>query len=637
MNLKLFFGKEHDAFFKAVIILTLLNGFFLQSYLIRFKIFAYPSNLQEVMVFVQAFCFFIYAIRKLDIFELFFKISQARFTFSLLFLALFSSVSFLLFEPSTQDFARYFKFVFFTVVYVIIFLQIFENETKRFYAIRIMGIGAVFFGLFSVLYNFLGFGVTDDFRLTGPLDSANYLASYLSPFLLFFLLSYLEQGKSRNDLILAVLSALLLMGTRSMAALFTVMIVIFCYYALRYDFGVLGRKHWGKLTVLLISMLFMFVVLFQTRVASNALSSSSSFLERIEIWRTARYILSDPLKLTFGLGLGQFQKFYEENVKMALFGKEPLDYKVLQPHNIVLSFWLQFGLLGAALIIYLITRLFLNFLYTDFKKFSYYQAYPFMLFYLVLHGLVDFPIFKNELLLVFGLTIELWYAKLDQDFGLNPKKKRVTFSFLVILGVGFFYLIINSAIILNPRFIPQFVNIALLKQKMLFYDVYSGHPRYEAIKYVTNLGKMDSFGDDTFRPDENMTRAEFLAIVLKSHDYANIEQHKGNCFRDVNNETIYGGAVCLARAQGFVRGDQNGTFRPDWRISKSEAFVILSKIEKWPIDDKSLLPYDHPNWYLPYVLYVRTNNLLEYEWDSFAMWHPINRGELAEIIMRSKK
>ena len=105
--------------------------------------------------------------------------------------------------------------------------------------------------------------------------------------------------------------------------------------------------------------------------------------------------MSEPKNLLLGLGFGQFQTQYATHVK-DIIGHEPLDYIVLQPHNIFLLFIFNFGILGLAFLIL-----------TILKTLKLKDVFSFILLYFLIHGLIDTPFFKNDLLFIFVLLLSL--------------------------------------------------------------------------------------------------------------------------------------------------------------------------------------------------------------------------------------
>ncbi len=378
-------------------ILLVINIFFLQAYLLRFQIFSYPSNLQEILILVQLF-FFIYVtpIRNLP------KIFSRHWVIISLIILTGLSIATIPIENQV-DFARHLKFLFFALVLVFIFLETLKEDKEKKAAINIMGVGAIVFGIFSAVYNLAGYNVALDFRLTGPLDAAVYLGYYFTPFFIFFLLEFFENTKAKSNLIYAILLGILIIATRSMGSIVGGMLVIFLYLFKRSNLKILKNK------VVIGLLVSIFVITTGVTIYSKILptikTDYSSLDERGEIWKTSFDLLKSPEAIFFGTGFGQFQQHYFETVDKSL-GHKPLDYYVLQPHNIFLLFMMQYGIIGLAFIIYCMYLTLKNIL--NFKKKPELQTIScFIMLYFFVHGLIDTPIFKNDLLILFILFLEL--------------------------------------------------------------------------------------------------------------------------------------------------------------------------------------------------------------------------------------
>lgn len=372
--------------------LLIFNLFFLQSYLIRFKIGSYPTNLQEILILLQTIIYFasIFKTKKLQ--EIFRDLKKYRILNSFILLTFISILLVPVFDYIT--FIRHLKFLFFGGILVFIFLQTYEKET-RIQALKIAGYGAVLFGLFSLAYNLLGFNVTHDYRLIGPLDSAVYLAYFLTPFSLLFAIEYLKNCK-KSDLTFAITLLVLILLTRSMGALLAGFLTLTIYFWEKYKFS--ARQNRKIFWTIVSTGIVIFATIFISKILPTFTTNYSSLDERGEIWTTSLALLKDPGNLFFGLGYGQFQYHYLQNAESTL-GRLPLDFYVLQPHNVFLLFIFQYGILGLLLIIFIITKTLKRL--DDTKNIA-----AFMLLYFLIHGLIDTPIFKNDLLLLFILLSE---------------------------------------------------------------------------------------------------------------------------------------------------------------------------------------------------------------------------------------
>lgn len=103
----------------------------------------------------------------------------------------------------------------------------------------------------------------------------------------------------------------------------------------------------------------------------------------------------------------------------------------------------------------------------------------------------------------------------------------------------------------------------------------SGHWAKDNIQTWIGGGLINGYEDGTFRPDSNISRAEFMTLVNKAYNYSN-EAVIG--FSDVQVGDWYYSAVTKAKAAGYISGYPDNTMRPDSPISREEAASIMMKI-----------------------------------------------------------
>lgn len=84
------------------------------------------------------------------------------------------------------------------------------------------------------------------------------------------------------------------------------------------------------------------------------------------------------------------------------------------------------------------------------------------------------------------------------------------------------------------------------------------------------------YADGTFRPEEPITRAEAAGMIAKAMSIEPVENVK--VFTDLSAESWYTKfAEALGRA-GILSGYEDGTFRPDNKLTRAEAMTMLVKI-----------------------------------------------------------
>lgn len=96
------------------------------------------------------------------------------------------------------------------------------------------------------------------------------------------------------------------------------------------------------------------------------------------------------------------------------------------------------------------------------------------------------------------------------------------------------------------------------------------------VKALVEEEVITGYPDNTFRPENNVTRAEFAKMVYKYAPKA--EETKDVEFKDVTNDKWYYESVMYMAENGYINGYPDGTFKPDTNISRAEICTILSNI-----------------------------------------------------------
>ncbi len=140
-----------------------------------------------------------------------------------------------------------------------------------------------------------------------------------------------------------------------------------------------------------------------------------------------------------------------------------------------------------------------------------------------------------------------------------------------------------------------------------------------AISTLTRMGIIEGFEDGTFRPNARITRAQFAKIAVgffetTKEDYAGF-------FTDVNIGAWYTEYVEAAAHVGLIEGFGDGTFRPDTNITRAQACVIVNRAlgrkpdEEHLLNDDEMLtwPDNNPDdWF--YADMQEATNSHDYSW-----------------------
>lgn len=108
-----------------------------------------------------------------------------------------------------------------------------------------------------------------------------------------------------------------------------------------------------------------------------------------------------------------------------------------------------------------------------------------------------------------------------------------------------------------------------------FSDMTPAHWAYQQVQSLSNEGIVVGYPDGTFRPDIAATRAEFATMVIKALQQENSLLTDTYDFSDVSvNHWAYD-MIQRAYAFDLIKGFPDGTFRPTENVSKAEAIAIM--------------------------------------------------------------
>jgi len=295
---------------------------------------------------------------------------------------------------------------------------------------------------------------TPDARASGPFESANYLALYVAPAVLYVLVRVkeaifpvshldkyslwripfrrrkmpLEHPENFLFFFAFLILLLVLLFTKSYAAMMAVFCAAVFYFGLEYLEYYRSkeiRKFPWKIVVM--ALVFAAVVLMAIFMIDSAklqavfqfgMRNSSSV--RLQVYTIAIQLLKE--NWFTGIGLGQFPALYQTEA-VRILGHAPYEWNMLHPHNLYLTMWLYLGLPGFAAflwIIYLtVAQCWGNIRTFAFSKISEVPKIRILglalLLIILIHGCLDTPYFKNDLALIFWLVVSVVALADDKD------------------------------------------------------------------------------------------------------------------------------------------------------------------------------------------------------------------------------
>lgn len=356
----------------------------LPLYLVRFRLFGLPTNLLEIIIYILFLGWFLF-LRQVD------KPIVPRNYWWPLALILTGLTLATIFSINLRVSAGIWKGWF---IDPFLFLVVLTATLKKAKAIKgaweTLFLSGLLVAIISLVYLVLG-KLGPSGRLQAFFNSPNYLAIFLSPALIWGVLRLKEdEGIKRLVRVIALLVLLVvILLTQSYGAWLGLLIVIATSVIIFLFKN--GRKKEALLALGL--TLLIIITLLSLKIAINN-QGRISVEARLLIWQESFKLLKT--KFLIGIGPGTFDSY---------FLPYP-EWQVPQPHNLYLAFALQTGLLGLVGFIWLLFAFFKD-CFRKIKKANQSIQLSLMLImvYFLAHGLVDTTYWKNDLALIFWLTI----------------------------------------------------------------------------------------------------------------------------------------------------------------------------------------------------------------------------------------
>ena len=115
--------------------------------------------------------------------------------------------------------------------------------------------------------------------------------------------------------------------------------------------------------------------------------------------------------------------------------------------------------------------------------------------------------------------------------------------------------------------------------KSSFTDVKTNLWYNQYISYLEKYKIIDGYSDGTFKPDEQITRAEFVTMCMRFYDmFEDITASNKNIFNDVPKSHWASSYIYNAIAMDWIKGYADGTFKPDSNITRAEVVAIINRV-----------------------------------------------------------
>jgi len=181
-------------------------------------------------------------------------------------------------------------------------------------------------------------------------------------------------------------------------------------------------------------------------------------------------------------------------------------------------------------------------------------------------------------------------------------------------------------------------------EMVYFNDLESVPWAKESIEALAAKGIVSGVGDGTFRPKNNVTRAEFIKMLIMAFDL--VDEDAVSTFSDVKEGMWYYKPIASAEKLGIVKGKGDGTFgvneyitREDMTVMVYRASLILGmNLSKGSGEVQFIDKYDIASYALEAVAAMHENGIIKGIGDNkFAPKNNATRAEAAVLIYKLYK
>lgn len=184
---------------------------------------------------------------------------------------------------------------------------------------------------------------------------------------------------------------------------------------------------------------------------------------------------------------------------------------------------------------------------------------------------------------------------------------------------------------------PSISKEVIKEEEVLFTDIDRNNLEGEAILYLADKDIINGYPDKTFKPNNEINRAELTKIVfLASNKLVDSEQEE-SIFNDVDNKQWYAKYISAASRKNIITGYPDGSFRPSQPINTAEFLAILTRSFGLKTTNEASTYNDvsPQDWFADYASIAQTMDLLpSRNKNNLLPAQNITRGEVAVALYK---
>ncbi len=121
-----------------------------------------------------------------------------------------------------------------------------------------------------------------------------------------------------------------------------------------------------------------------------------------------------------------------------------------------------------------------------------------------------------------------------------------------------------------------------------FDDISSRDWYYSYVAYLKKYDVIEGYEDDTFRPENKVTRAEFVAMAVRYYDITDDVDYSTTTskYSDLSSGHWAAKDISYATSKDWLNGYADGSFKPDNSITRAEVVAVVNRVTGRIADEK---------------------------------------------------
>ena len=180
--------------------------------------------------------------------------------------------------------------------------------------------------------------------------------------------------------------------------------------------------------------------------------------------------------------------------------------------------------------------------------------------------------------------------------------------------------------------------LVTIAHRHAFSDVADDFWADDVLQYLVSQGVVSGYSDGSFRPNDNVTRAQFAKMLVGAMGW-DIQTPAAPTFNDVAADSWAYGFIETAAAHGVISGYGDGSFKPELSVTRAQVAKMIVTARGWTMDVSGMNSFsdiDASEWVHDYAEIVNQAQVMSgYTDGTFKPYYTATRAQIAKILTLS--